>query len=169
MININDTVQNHFKVHKSASLLDVLIEFDKFLDDLNVYSYENWLDGEIIDGPHLSRYWCEISMMFPYKKMPDPSGAERLLSRNCKVYYKEDKYNEPRKIESPDDFQPGTKKPKIDQIPIWVVKVKIPKKYVIIYDDTEADEEELQKGYQQGLSDETRQSGNQSEEDIWGT
>ena len=37
MININDTVQNHFKVHKSASLLDVLIEFDKFLDDLNLY------------------------------------------------------------------------------------------------------------------------------------
>ena len=108
-------------------------------------------------------------MMFPYKDMPDPAGAERLLSRNCKVYYKEDKYNEPRKIESPDDFQPGTKKPKIDEIPIWVVKVKIPKKYVIIYDDTEADEEELEKGYQQGLSDETRQSGNTSEEDIWRT
>ena len=29
-----------------------------------------------------------------------------------------------------------------------------------------ADEEELEKGYQQGLSDETRQSGNTSEEDI---
>ena len=36
-------------------------------------------------------------------------------------------------------------------------------------DDTVAKsihEEELQKGYQQGLSDETRQSGNESEEDI---
>ena len=36
MINANDSVNNHFKVHRSASLLDVLIEFDKFLDDLNV-------------------------------------------------------------------------------------------------------------------------------------
>ena len=54
MINANDSVNNHFKVHRSASLLDVLIEFDKFLDDLNVYSYENWLDGEIVDGPHLT-------------------------------------------------------------------------------------------------------------------
>ena len=41
MIDLDKTVQNHFKVHKRASLLDVLIEFDQFLDDLNVYSYKN--------------------------------------------------------------------------------------------------------------------------------
>ena len=39
MIDANSTVDNHYKVHKSASLLDILIEFDQFLDDLNVYSY----------------------------------------------------------------------------------------------------------------------------------
>ena len=94
MINANDSVNNHFKVHRSASLLDVLIEFDKFLDDLNVYSYENWLDGEIVDGPHLTRYWCEVSLMYPYEQMPDPAGGERLLGKKCKVYYKQDYYGD---------------------------------------------------------------------------
>ena len=48
----------------------------------------------------------------------------------------------------------------------WVVKIKLPKKYVLTYDRTEADEEELAKGFQQGLDDETRQSGNAEATDI---
>jgi hypothetical protein len=166
MIDIKNTVDNHFKVHRNASLIDVLIEFDQFLDDLNVYSYKNWFEGEVIDGPHLSRYWCEISLMYPYEQMPDPEGGKRLLSRNCKVYYREDHYMEPRKVESPDDYEPGTKKPKIDKVPVWVVQIKVPKKYVLVYDSKEHDEEELEKGYQQGLDDATRQSGNETEQDI---
>jgi len=169
MININDTVHNHYQIHKNASLLDVLIEFDKFLDDLNVYSYENWMEGEIVDGPHLSRYWCEVSIMYPYKQMPNPMGAERLTDRKCKVSFREDHYNEPRRIKTPDDYEPGTKKPKIDEIPVWVVKIRVPKKYVMIYDKNELDQEEIVKGEQKGLNDETRQSGNASETDIWGT
>ena len=38
-----------------------------------------------------------------------------------------------------------------------LLKLNYPKKYVLIYDRTEADSEELQRGYQQGLDDETRQ------------
>jgi|TARA_B100001094_G_scaffold200441_1_gene194471 hypothetical protein len=167
MINANDSVNNHFKIHRSASLLDVLIEFDKFLDDLNVYSYDNWLEGEVVDGPHLTRYWCEISLMYPYEQMPDPAGGERLLGKKCKVYYKEDYYLEPREVKTPDDYEPGSRKPKSDKIPVWVVKIKLPKKYVLTYDRTEADQEELAKGFQQGLDDETRQSGNaDAEADI---
>ena len=56
---------------------------------------------------------------------------------------------------------------KADKIPVWVVKIKLPKKYVLTYDRTEADQEELAKGFQQGLDDETRQSGNaDAETDI---
>ena len=46
------------------------------------------------------------------------------------------------------------------------VKIKLPKKYVLTYDRTEADQEELAKGFQQGLDDETRQSGNAETTDI---
>ena len=160
MINANDSVNNHFKVHRSASLLDVLIEFDKFLDDLNVYSYENWLDGEIVDGHQLD---IGEALMFPWENDP---GGERLLGKKCKVYYKEDYYLEPREVKTPDDYEQGTRKPKADKIPVWVVKIKLPKKYVLTYDRTEADQEELAKGFQQGLDDETRQSGNAETTDI---
>ncbi len=166
MIDLDKTVQNHFKVHKRASLLDVLIEFDQFLDDLNVYSYKNWFEGEVVDGPNLSRHWCEISLMYPYDMMPDPDGGQRLLARDCKVSYREDHYMEPRKVESPDDYEPGTKKPRIDKIPVWIVTIKCPKKYLMVYDKTEADQEELQQGYQQGLDDANRQSGNETETNI---
>ena len=74
--------------------------------------------------------------------------------------------NEPRTVKDHGDFQPGTKKPKIDEIPVWVVTIKVPKKYVTTYDRSEADDEELEKGYQQGLDDETRQSGDAGEEAI---
>jgi hypothetical protein len=104
--------------------------------------------------------------MYPYEKMPDPAGGERLLARDCKVSYREDHYMEPRRVESYDDYENGTRKPKTDKIPVWVVTIKVPKKYVLIYDRTDADEEELQKGYQQGLDDETRQTGNAGEENI---
>ena len=166
MIDLDKTVQNHFKVHKRASLLDVLIEFDQFLDDLIVYSYKIWFDGEVVDGPNLSRHWCEISLMYPYDAMPDPEGGQRLLARDCKVSYKEDHYMEPRTVESPDDYEPGTKKPRIDKIPVWIVTIKCPKKYLMVYDRTEADQEELQQGYQQGLDDANRQSGNETETNI---
>ena len=105
--------------------------------------------------------------MYPYELMPDPAGGERLLGKKCKVYYKQDYYLEPREVKSADDYEAGTKKPKSDKIPVWVVKIKLPKKYVLTYDRTEADQEELAKGFQQGLDDETRQSGNaDAEADI---
>ena len=120
----------------------------------------------MVDGPNLSRHWCEISLMYPYDAMPDPEGGQRLLARDCKVSYKEDHYMEPRKVESPDDYEPGTKKPRIDKIPVWIVTIKCPKKYLMVYDKTEADQEELQQGYQQGLDDANRQSGNETETNI---
>ena len=71
-----------------------------------------------------------------------------------------------REVKTPDDYEQGTRKPKADKIPVWVVKIKLPKKYVLTYDRTEADQEELAKGFQQGLDDETRQSGNAETTDI---
>ena len=63
----------------SSSNLDVLMEFEEVLDALHVYSYANWADGEILAGPEVTRYWITVSLLYPYKKMPDPDGALRLI------------------------------------------------------------------------------------------
>lgn len=66
--------------------------------------------------------------MWPYEKMPNPDGGKRLLDYDCKVTYQKDKLLKPRKIRKPDDYRPGSKKGKIDEHPIWVVNITIPKK-----------------------------------------
>ena len=60
--------------------------------------------------------------------MPDPSAASRLLDYGCKVTYQKENLLVPRKIYSPNDFRPGTKKGKIDAHPIWIVSITMPKK-----------------------------------------
>ena len=65
--------------------------------------------------------------MWPRDKMPDPMGGKRLLDYDCKVMYKKDHLIAPRKIIEPDDIRPGTKKGKLDKLPIWIVTILIPK------------------------------------------
>ena len=59
--------------------------------------------------------------------MPDPVGAKRLLDYNIKVKFKKDLLETPVKVEGYDDFQPGTKYPKMTKNPIWLVEIKLPK------------------------------------------
>ena len=41
------------------SALETLMQVDAVLDSLNVYAFKIWMEGEIIDGPHIERYWSE--------------------------------------------------------------------------------------------------------------
>ena len=68
--------------------------------------------------------------MWDKNKMPDPMGGKRLLDYDCKVTYGKDKIIKPCKIRTPDDIRPGTKKGKLDTLPIWVVEIMMPKKLI---------------------------------------
>ena len=57
-------------------------------------------------------------------------GGKRLLDYDCKVRYKKSSIISPRKIEKPDDIRPGTKKGKLDRLPIWVVEIQMPTKLI---------------------------------------
>lgn len=153
-------VDNHYAIHKSTSLLDALLEFEKAIDEMGLYTYKNWDQGEIVEGPKVSRYWVETTLMYPREQMPDPSGGQRLLGYDCKVSYKKDNYKSPRKVESYEDYQPGTRKPKVDDVPIWLVSIKMPKKFLENFnlefeeDKTEVEQEAQQQGQEEGLNDE---------------
>jgi hypothetical protein len=60
--------------------------------------------------------------------MPEPLGGKRLLEYGCKVEFAEDMLAKVRKIKTPDDIRPGTRKGKIDQESIWMVRITMPKK-----------------------------------------
>jgi hypothetical protein len=55
-------------------------------------------------------------------------GGKRLVDYDCKVSYRKSYFITPRKIKSPDDFRPGTKKGKLDKEVIWIVEIRMPRK-----------------------------------------
>lgn len=130
MHDILDIIKNVQTIYSTNSTLSVLKDIERVLDEMDLYVYQNWIDGELAEGPKVERHWISVSFMWPIDKMPDPMGGKRLLDYGCKVRYEKTFLVEPRKIESPDDFRPGTKQGKLDRSPVWVVTLEMPKKLV---------------------------------------
>ena len=173
---INDTITSAFE---SDSILNVLIDFEGVLDHLDIYAYENWEKGEVVQGPDLEKYWVTVTLMYPKKLMPNPDGALRIIERGGKVFYGEDTYLKPVKISKPEDMEtrkkPFTddpheeeKRPKLVKIPVWLVKITLPRKFVnsqssekIRVSDTELDLDAVTSAYDQNLDQEQAlQDGN---------
>ena len=128
MADIKDIINNIEQVYGSNNSLNLLKDFERVIDELDVYVYENWIDGELVSGPHESRYFVECTFMWDEDKMPEPAGGKRLLEYGCKVKVAEDQLAVVRKIKTPDDIRPGTRKGKIDHKNVWLVKIMMPKK-----------------------------------------
>ena len=127
MHDILDVIKNIQSLYENNSSLAVLKDFERVLDELDVYVYDNWIDGEIAYGPKVDRHWITAGFMWPIKKMPDPTGGKRLLDIGCKLTYQKSTLILPRKIKKPSDIRPGTKKGKLDKHPIWIVEIRMPK------------------------------------------
>ena len=141
MEDIYDLVKNVEGIYESNTAFAVLKDFERVLDELDIYVYDNWEDGELLAGPEIDRHWVSCSFMWTRDNMPDPMGGKRLLDYDCKVFYKKDSITIPRKIRKRDDIRPGTKKGKLDRKEIWVVKIQMPKKLIV---DMFSGQEEMQ-------------------------
>lgn len=130
MPDILEIIKNIETIYSTNSTLSALKDFERVLDEMNMYVYKNWQDGELAFGPKIDRHFITASFMWPRERMPDPMAAKRLLEFGCKIKYERTHLLEPRKIKSPDDFRPGTRKGKIDRRPVWVVEITMPKKLV---------------------------------------
>ena len=130
MHDVLDIIRNVQSLYAVGPTLTILKDFERVIDELDVYVFANWEDGELLSGPVDSRHFVTCSFMWPADKMPDPSGGKRLLDRGCKVTYAKDELLKPREIKSPEDYRPGTTKGKIDAHDIWVVQIKMPKELI---------------------------------------
>lgn len=128
MHDILDVIKNIQTIYESNSTLAILKDFERVLDESNLYVYENWLDGEVAYGPKVDRHWVTTAFMWPRDKMPDPMAAKRLTELGCKVKFQKSHLIEVRKIRKESDIRPGTKKGHLDHKPIWIVEIVMPKK-----------------------------------------
>ena len=128
MHDILDVIKNIQELYENDSGLATLKDFERVLDEMDIYAFDHWEDGELAFGPQVERYWITAGFMWPRDNMPDTGAAERLAEIGCKIKYQKSYLIEPRKVKTPDDFRPGTKKGRLDHIPIWVVEIRMPKK-----------------------------------------
>lgn len=127
---LKDILTNVQEMTESESILAILMDFERVLDELNLYAFRNWKLGELIKGPVVSKYRVSCTFMWPKKLMPDPQGGERLLKFGIKTRWGKDKLIYPVKVKSSADFKPGTKKPKLASSKIWCVEIIVPKSLI---------------------------------------
>ena len=128
MPDIIDVIKNLQTLGENNSAFKVLKDFERVLDELDIYVFKNWEDGEIVAGPDVSRYSVTCKLMWDRENMPDPEGGKRLVNYGCDVIYTKEQILIPRIIKDTSDFRPGTKKGKIDAHPIWTITLTMPKK-----------------------------------------
>ena len=114
-------------LYMSEGSVSVLLDYERVLDEMDLYAFKNWESGELVDGPDVGRYSVTCTFLWPAELMPDPRGAKRLLPFGAKVKFKKTTMEVPVKIESPDDYRAGTKKPKMIKKDVWLVEMELPK------------------------------------------
>jgi hypothetical protein len=130
MQNIYDIIKNVENIYDSNTSFQVLKDFERVLDELDLYVYQNWEDGELAEGPKIDRHWVTCKFFWPRAKMPDPMGGKRLLDYDCKISYQKSYITKPRTIRKPEDIRPGTRKGKLDRSPVWIIEIMMPKKLI---------------------------------------
>ena len=152
---VADNIKN---IYMSEGSLLSLLDFERVLDELDIYAFKNWILGELVAGPEIGRYRVTCTFMWPERLMPDPRGARRLLPFDCEVKYKKTTIKIPIKIEEPEDYIPGTHKARLIQKPVWLVEITMPKSLItdirtgsVELEGEEIDLEDLDGAYEQDL------------------
>ena len=162
--------QNIQDIYLSEGSLLTLLDFERVLDELDLYAFRNWAIGELVSGPDIGKYRVTCIFMWPEKLMPDPRGGRRLLPFDCEVKYKRVNMQVPMKIEDPSDYRPGTKKARLIEKKVWLVQISMPKALMsdirtgsVELEDQEIDLEDLDSAYEQDLDQDSYHNDKQAE------
>jgi hypothetical protein len=107
--------------------MNTLLDFERVLDESDLYAYRNWELGELVQGPNVKRYTVSCIFMWPYNLMPNPKGARRLVAIGCKIKFAKSKIEVPVEVNDYEDYVAGTRYPKMAPKKVWFVYIEIPK------------------------------------------
>ena len=165
---IKDIIDNTKEIFMTDSSLDTLLDFERVLDELDLYVFRHWKQGELVEGPIYEKYFVTCTFMWPYKMMPDPHGGKRLLGYDCEVSYTKTMLEYPVDVKSTNDFVPGGKMPKMKEKPIWLVTIVMPKSLMqdihqgsLELESSKIDLGDVEQAYEQGEDDDVSQAQNE--------
>ena len=164
------------KLEDASHLLSILLQMEDVLDSLDLYCFENWLDGEVVEGPIIRRHWVSMSLLYPSDKMPDPRAALRLLKHHIMVEFdkiERTKTGTPKDTRNANTPGAGTSivQAKAGKERDWLVKITVPRRLLdqiaaadadTYEDDVEIDDVESAKD--SGLDDQTAYTENQTDD-----
>ena len=157
-------------IYMSEGSLTTLLDFERVLDEVDIYAFKNWELGELVAGPDIGKYRVTCTFMWPERLMPDPRGGRRLLPFDCEVSYMKKDIKIPVKITDPSDYRSGTKKAKLITKPVWLVEIVMPKALMndirtgsIEMEDQDIDLDDLDQAYEQDLDKDATQNDAQAE------
>jgi hypothetical protein len=169
-VSIVDTVKG---VMTSDGSMSILLDYERVLDDADLYAFKNWINGELVQGPDATRYDVKCTFMWPYKLMPDPRGAKRLIALGCKVKIAKTEIKVPIEVKNYDDFVQGTNYPKMANRKVWLAQISVPlelmddiKQGSIDLADQTIDLEDIDEAYNEDLDKEGLDEPNASQEDA---
>ena len=164
--SIKDVIDNVKTLTMTDSAINTMMDFERVIDELDLYAFANWKKGELVEGPVYEKYFVTCTFMWPYKFMPDPRAAERLTDYGCEVGYMRDHLEYPVKIKQSTDFKPGTKFPKSAKAPVWLVKIVMPKTLMqeihqgsMELEAGDVDMEDIEQAYETGQDDKQYKTG----------
>ena len=163
-IDFVSIISNVKGIFTSDGSMANLLDFERVLDEADLYAFKNWQLGELVQGPVIGRYTVKCTFMWPYKLMPDPRGAKRLASIGCNTAFAKSQIKVPIEVTNYDDFVQGTKYPKMQEKKVWFVEIEVPKDLMnevkegsIDLADQTIDLEELDDAYDNDLDKENTQ------------
>lgn len=158
-------------IYMSDGSITTLLDFERVLDEVDLYAFQNWEMGELVAGPDIGKYRVTCTFMWPLDLMPDPRGGRRLLPFDCEVEYQKKEIQIPVKINDPSDYRGGTKKAKLTTKEVWLVAITMPKALMndirtgsIEMEDQDIELDELDQAYEQDLDKDAVQSDEQAQD-----
>ena len=145
-------------IYMSDGSMNLLLDFERVLNEMDIFAFKNWDLGELVAGPDQGPYKVSCTFLWPEKLMPDPRAVSRLLPFDVEVYFKKTKMKVPVKLKSPSDFKPGTKVARLIEKPVWLVEIVMPKSLMtdirtgsIELEDETVDLQDLDDAYSEDL------------------
>ena len=125
------------QLYDNSGMLDILLAVEKYFDDNDLYAYHGIIEGELVEGPIVSKYWCTVTFKYYLVNFPDPPAFSILEKHGTKVYVKADyeitPIQEPNRqadMKSVATQSGSVRIPKNERIPVLLVRVQIPRNLI---------------------------------------